>query len=467
MFTSSCYSIYYHWLIYFEVLQGQGFTNISFWRGTGVKILGSRSKSTKTVDVKSVHLDKGLIFPSSVGKEFNWLHFWVLHLFNVSFLFTVSPLSGFMTRTAKQCWWQCDKHMTFFLPDLPALGTYWAPKKLEQPFLFCHYGHVQVHISTRLCSTSQEAAVSGLLLQLDEFIYFVFKCRTYLNSTASWCSSQFLSVSYCSVALPHPCPRSSLASCTVELIWLKNNPANSKMINSQGWITDCSPNALSVTQSHGSRPHADAALGAQWWHRRGRCLQGSTRVVPFRWTWMSHPQKLSFFFPQSLHWYDIPARLLITTNATGWVCFGSGIAGWFSHTRGSNRFNTADTDSSSSSQLCFVARCLFSTAHTGAGRRMRSVSKISGLDATAKFSMVTSITLKFGSTCLFTVWTNKYGLKSILKEAISVTEAIQNCHIYRQTKEVQERENPLFLCVHDTVSFLLLLFPPLFQFICT
>jgi len=39
-----------------------------------VKILGSRSKSTKTVDVKSVHLDKGLIFPSSVGKEFNWLH---------------------------------------------------------------------------------------------------------------------------------------------------------------------------------------------------------------------------------------------------------------------------------------------------------------------------------------------------------------------------------------------------------
>lgn len=174
-----------------------------------------------------------------------------------------------------------------------------------------------------------------------------------------------------------------------------------------------------------------------------------------------------FFFPQSLHWYDIPARLLITTNATGWVCFGSGIAGWFSHTRGSNRFNTADTDSSISSQLCFVARCLFSTAHTGTGRRMRSVSKISGLDATAKFSMVTSITLKFGSTCLFTVWTNKYGLKSIPKEAISVTEAIQNCHIYRQTKEVQERENPLFLCVHDTVSFLLLLFPPLFQFICT
>lgn len=192
-----------------------------------------------------------------------------------------------------------DNVTNIWLPSF-RISQLWAHTELQRSWSSLSSFAIMVTFRSTfphcLCSTSQEAAVSRLLLQLDEFIYFVFKCRTYLNSTASWCSSQFLSVSYCSVALPHPCPRSSLASCTVELIWLKNNPANSKMINSQGWITDCSPNALSVTQSHGSRPHADAALGAQWWHRRGRCLQGSTRVVPFRWTWMSHPQKLSFFF---------------------------------------------------------------------------------------------------------------------------------------------------------------------------
>lgn len=328
-----------------------------------------------------------------------------------------------------------------FLPHLPALSTYWAPKKLEQLFLFCLYGHIQVHISTCLCSSSQETAVSRLLLQLDEFIYSALKCRTYLNSTASWCSSQFLSVSYCSFVLSNLRPGSGLASCTVELIWLKNNPANSKMINSQGWITVCSPNAVSVTQSHG-HVEADIMLTQQLVLDGGTEVAGACKAAP-GWCRSGGPEwvilRNDLFFPTKSPLVPNSSQVtrhLVTTKATGWVHFGSGTAGWFSHTHGSDRISTADTDSSSSFQLCFVARCLFSTTHTGADRRMRSVSKISRLDATAKFSMVTSITLKFGSTCLFTVQTNKYGLKSIPKGAISLTEAIQNCHIYRWTKEV-------------------------------
>lgn len=338
--------------------------------------------------------------------------------------------------------------------------------------LWSHSGphfHMSVLKQPRNCSV-----LCRLLLQLDEFIYSALKCRTYLNSTASWCSSQFLSVSYCSLVLPNPeqdCPGSGLASCTMELIWLKNNPANSKMINSQGWITSCSPNAVSVTQSHG-HVEADIMLTQLLVLDGGTEVTGACKAAP-EWCPSGGPEwvilRNDLFFPTKsllVQKSSKVTRHLVTTNATGWVHFRSGTAGWFSHSHGSDRISTADTDSSSSFQLCFVERCLFSTTYTGADRRMRSVSKISGPDATARFSMVTSITLKFGPTCLFTVQTNKYGLNSIPKGAISLTEAIQNCHIYRWTKEVQEWANPLFILC-DTVSFLLLFSPPLFQLICT
>lgn len=101
--------------------------------------------------------------------------------------------------------------------------------------------------------TSLEVAVSRLLLPFDEFICFALKCRTPLNSRASWCSSQFLSLPPTEDLL---CPSALLlkafgrlpASWTGELIWLKNNPAKSTMINSHGWFTGCFQNTASVTQ---------------------------------------------------------------------------------------------------------------------------------------------------------------------------------------------------------------------------
>lgn len=155
------------------------------------KTVGILSKMYTLTKVTYSDLPRPILHHTSVsGEEFNWSITWVLDLLKNQLPFQFQSPCQLMARTAKEHWWLDDKRMTSFLQSLPDLGMYSALWKLKKLFFFCCYGHAQDQISTCLCWASQPT--SRLLLEFRG--WFALKCRTPLNSTASWCSSQFLSL---------------------------------------------------------------------------------------------------------------------------------------------------------------------------------------------------------------------------------------------------------------------------------